>query len=109
MRATVKMKKLDAIEKLNTLVSRIPAIEKQKRFSEDFEKWQHDARVFLKHAFPNEEYRKEFDELWYDLAFCTTETPDSAFEQAFRSGLASARAMLLSRIDEIQEFWPEHD
>jgi predicted nucleotide-binding protein len=100
--------KQEAIQKLNALVSRIPAMEEQKSFSEDFKKWQHDARALLKHAFPNEkEYTKEFDDIHYSLGFFTTGTPDSEFEDAFRRGLSSARAMLQSRIDEIAQFWPE--
>ena len=70
--------KQEAIQKLNALVSRIPAMEEQKSFSEDFKKWQHDARALLKHAFPNEkEYTKEFDDIHYSLGFFTTGTPDS--------------------------------
>jgi hypothetical protein len=103
-----RLTKEEANQKLNALVSRIPGLEKKERFSEDFTKWQHDVRTLLKHAFPNErEYVKEFDEISYSLSFITLETPDSAFDEAFRSGLSSARAMLLSRIDEIDQFWPQ--
>lgn len=102
------MTKEETIQKLNDLVARIPALEKQESFSEDFKKWQHDVRTLLKHAFPNErEYIKDFDEISYSLSAMTTDTPDSAFEEAFRSGLGSARAMLLSRIDEVVQFWPQ--
>ena len=106
----MKLTKQEAIQKLDALVSRIPSLEKQKRFSEDFEKWKHDARALLKYAFPNgKEYTKEFDDIPYSLGIFTSGTPDSAFEGAFRSGLGSARAMLQSRIDEITQFWPEQD
>ena len=68
----------------------------------------HDAHAFLKHRFPDDkEYVKEFDDISYSLSFFTTGTPDSRFEDAFRSGLGSARAMLQSRIDEITQFWEE--
>jgi predicted nucleotide-binding protein len=106
----MKLTKQDAIQKLNALVSRIPALETQKSFSEAFKKWQLDARALLKHVFANDkECIKEFDDISYSLSFCTSETPDSAFADAFRSGLGSARAMLQSRIDEIIQFWPEPD
>ena len=102
--------KQEAIQKLNEVVIRIHGLEKQKRFSEDFEKWQHDTRALLKHAFPNDrEYIKEFDDISYSLGFFSGGTPESSFDKAFRSGLGSARAMLLSRIDEITQFWPETD
>jgi predicted nucleotide-binding protein len=102
------MTKQEAIEKLAALVERIPALEKQRHLSEDFTKWQHDTRALLKYAFPKEkEYIKEFDEISYSLPLFTTGTPDSAFEEAFCSGLRSARAMLQSRIDEVTQFWPD--
>src|SRR5437879_13746957 len=40
-----KMTKQEALQKLTVLVSRIPGLESQKRFSEDFQKWQHDGRI----------------------------------------------------------------
>ena len=102
------MSKQEAIEKLAGLVARIPALEKQKSFGEDFTKWKHDARSLLKHTFPNDpDYIKEFDEIRYTLPIWTGATPDSAFEEAFRLGLGEARAMLQSRIDEASQFWPE--
>jgi hypothetical protein len=104
----MKLTKQEAIEKLNAVVLRITALENQKSFSEDFQRWQHDARALLKHIFPDDkEYVKEFDDISYSLSFFTTGTPDSRFEDAFRSGLGSARAMLQSRIDEITQFWEE--
>ncbi len=106
----MKLAKQEAIRKLEVLLSRIPLLEKKKSFSEDFKKWRHDARALLKHVFPNDgEYIKEFDEISYSLSVFTDATPDSAFEEAFRSGLGSASAMLQSRIDEIVQFWPEDE
>lgn len=103
-----RMTKSGALEKLTGLIRRIPGLEQTKSFSEDFKKWQHDVRAVLKYAFPNDrEYVKDFDEISYSLPMFTTNTPDSAFEEAFRSGLRSARAMLQSRVDEVAQFWPE--
>ncbi len=100
--------KQEAILKLEMLLSRIPSLEKQKSFSEDFVKWQHDARALLKHVFPRDrEYVKEFDDISYHLGFFTDATPESTHQEAFHSGLGSARAMLQSRIDEIAQFWEE--
>jgi hypothetical protein len=103
------MTKREAIEKLTALIARIPDLEKQKGSeSEDFKKWRHDARAVLKYVFPNEgEYVKEFDAIRYHLGVFSTGTPESAFHEAFRSGLRSARAMLQSRIDEVDQFWPD--
>jgi predicted nucleotide-binding protein len=97
-----------AIDKLNALILRIPKLENQKRFSEDFQKWQHDVHAALKHIFPDEkEYVKEFDDISFSLSVMFGDTPESEFDEAFRSGLHSARAMLQSRVDEIAQFWPE--
>jgi predicted nucleotide-binding protein len=104
----MKLTKRDAIERLYTVVSHIPFLETQKSFGEDFKKWRHDVRALLKHVFPNDnDYIKDFDDISYTLLVCTTETPESAFEGAYRSGLGSARAMLRSRIDEVTQFWPD--
>jgi predicted nucleotide-binding protein len=98
--------KEQALQKLNALVSRIPQLEEKKAFSEEFKKWEHDVRTILKHVFPNErEYVKEFNEISYSLSVWTGTTPNHVFHEAFRSGLGSARAMLLSRVDEIEQFW----
>jgi predicted nucleotide-binding protein len=102
------MTKMQAIEKLNDLVSRISTLETQPRFSEDFTKWQHDVRAVLKHVFPTEqEYVTEFNGIRYTLGGWSPATPESRFLEAFRSGLRSARAMLQSRMDEIDQFWPD--
>lgn len=102
------MTKQEATERLTALVSQIPGLEMQKSFGEDFAKWQHDARALLKHTFPNDSgYVTEFDEISYTLPIFSGSTPDSAFEEAYRSGLRSARAMLQSRIEEVAQFWPE--
>jgi predicted nucleotide-binding protein len=106
----MKLTKQEAIEKVKVLVSRIPSLETQKRFGEDFKKWQHDARALLKHVFPTDkEYIKEFDDISYSPIIFSTGTHDSRFDEAFLSGLRSARAMLQSRMDEISQFWPEPD
>jgi hypothetical protein len=104
----MKLTKEQAIQKLDALISRIDSVEKQKMFSEDFKRWQHDGRALLKHVFPDDkEYVKDFDDISYSLSFATDRTPDREFEQAFNKGLGSARAMLQSRIDEVAQFWPE--
>lgn len=101
-------RKQDAIAKLQSLVDRIPSLERQRRFSEDFKKWNNDTRIALKWVFKDDpSAAKEFESIKYTLGAYSGSTPDSAFEEAFRRGLSSARALLQSRIDEIDEFWAE--
>src|SRR5690349_10328868 len=102
------MKKEKGIATLQSIVARIPALLQQEFPSEAFEKWRRDARAVLKYVFKMEpSYEQEFNEISYALPVFTSDTPSSAFEEAFHNGLQSARAMLLSRIDEIREFWPD--
>ena len=101
------MDKSEALKRLEGLVERIPNLQRQKSFGEEFTKWQHDARIVLKYVFPEEKsYIKEFDEISYSLPISFDSTPDEEHDQAFRSGLGSARAMLQARVDEVSEFWP---
>ncbi len=40
---------------------------------------------------------------------CSTSTPDYEFERAYQKGLDTAKTILTSFIDEIREYWPEHE
>jgi predicted nucleotide-binding protein len=102
------MKKHEAIERLNALVKRTSDLQNQRPFSEDFKKWRYDVRAALKHVFPREkEYVTDFDEISYILSFSSNLTTDNDHQEAFRGGLRSARAMLQSRIDEVDQFWTD--
>lgn len=100
--------KQEAIAKLQSLVDRITALQQQQRFSEDFTKWQSDAKIALKWIFSNDpDALGQFDNIRYTLGMYSSGTPEHRFDEAFQGGLCSARAVLLSRIDEVKEFWPE--
>jgi hypothetical protein len=104
--AMPSVSKEEAIAKLQSLVDRIGHIQRQRSFSEDFIKWHSDVKIALKWIFDNDpEAPQAFDEVQYSLGVLSSDTPDSEFEDAFQRGLRNARAILLSRIDEIKEFW----
>jgi predicted nucleotide-binding protein len=99
----------EVVAKLQSLVDRIPSLEGQRRFSEDFKKWANDAKIALKWIFKDDPSAvTELETIKYTLGAYSSGTPDSAFEDAFRRGLSSARALLQARVDEIQEFWVEN-
>jgi len=104
----MSLTKQEALQKLNEIVSRITQLEGQRRFSEGFQKWQHDVRALLKHVFPNDRaYIKEFHDIRFSPGIMFPGQSDTDFQDAYVSGLRSSRAMLESRIDEITQFWEE--
>ena len=108
MAKQVSISKQTALKKLNDLVHEVGILEVQPEFTEAFTKWTHDTRVALKHFFPNEtEHIKDFQDISYSPGVMYSGQPPSDFQNAYRSGLGSARAFLQSRIDEITEFWDE--
>jgi predicted nucleotide-binding protein len=97
-----------AIEQLRILIDQTESILHQARFSESFHKWLNDAKAALRHIFPrNPDYVEEFARLRYTPSVIGPRTDDSVRAQYYRSGIAAARAMLRSRLDEVQTYWQE--
>jgi hypothetical protein len=62
------MTKQEVIEKLRVLTGRIDNLADGEILGEEFQRWQHDVRVLLKHAFKNESaYEREFSSIAYSL------------------------------------------
>lgn len=100
------MDKLAAIENIRSLVNRIPPLMKVPRNGEEFKRWEHDSKAALKWIFrENPEYLTEFEDIDYSLRSFSMATPDHKFQEAYVRGLAFARAMLESRITEIETYW----
>lgn len=101
----VRMKKDDAIAHLTALVDRVSELEQMQSDNEPFKQWQQESQAALKRLFTSSpEYARDFASISYGLSFITTDTPASAWEEAYQEGLQTARAYLRARIEEIKSF-----
>ena len=104
----VQTKKSKAIERLRKVVDKVPELKELPRFSPEFKKWHRDARVVIANTFGSESsHVVDFDKIDYYLHFWISGMPDSASQEAYEGGLESARAILESMIDEINEYWED--
>ena len=104
------MTKDKAIAHLSGLVDRVADLEKMESDNEPFKQWKEEATAALKHLFKSSpEYTKDFAGITYHLTAFSSSTPDSAWEEAYREGLQTARAFLLARIEEVKSFGLEMD
>ncbi|MDA3886908.1 MAG: hypothetical protein PF638_15070 [Candidatus Delongbacteria bacterium] len=102
------MEKLKAIKKLESLIEPIENLKKQKSHGQEFKKWRRDTEIAIERIFDkNSRHIKDFGDIRYSLSAFFSGTPDSEFEDAYRRGLDTAKTILNSFIDEIQEYWEE--
>jgi hypothetical protein len=84
---------IDAIEKLG----------KASSASQEFMTWRRETEDVLKELFgENSAEAQEFNAIYYTPVFLTCCMGDEAFDEAFRSGLAEARHLLLSLVEKIR-------
>ncbi len=104
------LNKEEAITKLSRLISEIDILKSGSSGSNDFTKWLRNTEVALNNIFGrNSSAIGDFKKITYSLPSFTETTPDSAFEEAYKSGLETARATLLSMAEEIKEYWDEEN
>jgi predicted nucleotide-binding protein len=102
------MKKQKAIIKLESLIEPIENLKKQESHGQEFKKWKRDTEIAIERIFDkNSRHIKDFGDIRYSLSAFSSGTPDSAFEDAYRRGLDTAKTILNSFIDEIKEYWEE--
>ena len=97
-----------AIKKIESLIRRIDELQGIKRGSAQFKKWRRDTQVALEHIFGNESrHIIDFNQIRYSLRTFSNSTPDHKFQQCYIEGLENAKHVLVSMIEEIQEYWDE--
>jgi len=97
-----------ATEKLGVLIERIDELKTIKRGSAQFKKWVRDTQVALEHIFGKESrHITDFNKIRYSLGAFSTSTPDHEFQQRYVDGLENAKHVLVSMVEEIQEYWEE--
>jgi hypothetical protein len=94
-----------AIELLNSQISEIDGLKRQKRFSQNFKKWQRDTEICIEHIFGKQtRHMTDFTKITYHLRFVTNLTTDYEKQTVFIEGLETAETVLESMIDEIEKF-----
>lgn len=95
-----------AKHKLERQIIAIDSLARGPRFSPEFKKWRRDTEVAIEKIFgTGTRHLEDFTGISYDLAAFVSTTPESRFEERFREGLANARSILQSLIDEVDEYW----
>ena len=101
-------KKSKAVGRLRKVIDKVSELKELPRFSPEFKKWHRDARVVIANTFGNEaSHVVDFDKIHYSLVAFAIGTPGSKFQAAYEGGLESAKAILESMIDEINEYWED--
>lgn len=100
------MNKSEAIERLVSLKVRAEQLVSLCRGSQDFTKWHRDTEVAIERVFGDgTRHLKDFTNIRYSLGMYTSDTPDSAFDNAYSRGVRNAISVLESLIDEVKEYW----
>lgn len=97
-----------ATERIGALIKRIDELQKMERGSAQFKNWIRDTQVALEHIFGKESrHITDFNNIRYSLGAFSRSTPDTKFQQRYVEGLENAKHVLVSMIEEIQEYWEE--
>jgi len=105
------MNKDTAITKLKNLKERITPLKQLKRESPDFAKWYRDAEVAIEKIFGKDSRNvKDFKNITYRLSsFSYSTTTEAEHHARYVQGFNEADAILQSMIEEITEYWEEHE
>ena len=100
--------KTTAVTRLKRAHDRISDLESSSSSSADFKKWKRDTEIAIQNTFGgNSRHFKEFRAIHYAPRIVVTGMPRSVYQTAYSGGLQSARTLLVSMIDEINEYWEE--
>lgn len=102
------MKKAEAKNKLEALIKQAQPLLEIKSNSQDFKKWHRKSEIAIEQIFSADtRHYQDFQDISYSLFAFTSNTPNSAFEDAYKEGILTAISILESFIDEIDEYWTE--
>lgn len=103
-----KLPKSKAIEHLQRSLDEIPALIGKGFNSQEFQKWERDAKVAIEYVFGKDSDEiKEFGRIRYSPGMFSLESNSSEFAYAYQLGLDRATATLKSMIDQINRYWPD--
>jgi len=102
------LKKAEAKNKLEALIKQAQPLLEIKSNSQDFKKWHRKSEIAIEQIFSADtRHYQDFQDISYSLLAFSSNTTDSAFEDAYKEGLLTAISILESFIDEIDEYWTE--
>ena len=100
--------KAKAIERLRKTLDEIPELKQLRNDSPQFKKWRRNTRVTITNTFGSDSnHIAEFINVNYILFVIGAS--DSEHQKAYARGLESAKAILESMIDEIEEYWEDEN
>ena len=95
-----------AMSRLQKLLEKVPELEQTERGSPDFQKWHRNTEVAIAHTFGEESrHVSEFRHVRY-VPFIVGGTPTQEYQSAYLKGLKSAKSLLESMAEEINDYWP---
>ena len=96
-----------AIERLRKSLDKISELEQKKRGSSDFNKWHRNTEVAIAHTFGEESrHVSEFRAIHY-VPFFVGDVPAQEYQSTYLNGLKSAKPLLESKVEEINDYWQE--
>lgn len=108
LKESLSLNKSEAIKKLKKLKEKAKELLQLNRGHQDYKKWRRDSEVAIERIFgEGTRHLKDFTDIRYSLMMFSTGTPDSAFNEAYYSGIKSAMTLIDSFVDEIEEYWDE--
>lgn len=103
-----KPKKITAVTRMKRAHDRISDLESSSSSSSDLKKWKRDTEIAIQNTFGEKSrHFEEFRAIRYVPLMIVSGMPRSVYQEAYSRGLQSARAVLVSMIDEIKEYWEE--
>ena len=100
--------KAKAIERLRKVLDEIPELKQLRNDSPQFKKWRRDTGVAITNTFSSDSnHIADFGSVqFFPNVFNAS---DSEVQEAYAQGLESAKAILESMIDEIEEYWEDEN
>lgn len=98
--------KSDALSKLADLIAKVEELSNLRHDSPEFSKWKRATELALRNIFGEKAKNvDEFSSLSYSPMIISMGGGDGQFQRPYLSGLQSAKALLESMVEEIDEYW----
>jgi len=97
-------------QRLLRQIDRIDGLKQYPRFSPEWRKWHRDTEVAIEHAFAHDtRHAKDFTDITYHLGMYSSSTTDSQEDEGFWRGMERAKQILMSMVDELDEYSDEDE
>ena len=101
-------KKVKALERLRKALNAIPKLKNVRYRSPEFTEWRRATRVAISNTFGEDSrHIADFRRISFSPKVRYLDMPDSDFQADYVEGLKSAEAVLVSMIEEVEEYWED--